>query len=372
MDPQVAEDIRSNVLKWLEPTPFASSSLEPLTGGTANFIYRAHLLKPLENGTEDVLIKHGEGWVANSPDLKIPTSRCEIEEECLKALDSFPVPAPSGTYKYSVRTPKCFLFDAESSTQVQEYLPGGLSLKNYALKNFAAPTPAAQRAQCHQLGQALGRWIREFHDATAARSDIRAQLARNKPMQDLKHMINFTWLLLRVGKFPGILTEAKDVFESVKRMATEELENEDGLQPLHGDFWSGNILLPDAPIQEGVEIPVFVIDWEMAQLGVRSMDLGQMIAELYELWLYKKIDGGLWMVQGFAEGYGKVSEKFAFRTAIQVGCHLVNFGTSVQGWGTPEQIDEVATIGRDLIVNGWQENRKWFESDDLGCLFSQV
>jgi hypothetical protein len=117
---------------------------------------------------------------------------------------------------------------------------------------------------------------------------------------------------------------------------------------------------------------VFVIDWEMSHQGVPNLDVGQMIAELYEIWLYKKITAGLWMVQGFTEGYGKVGEDFALRTAIQLGCHLVNFGTSAPGWGTPEQVEGVARTGRDIIINGWQKNRSWFESGELACLFSQI
>lgn len=108
----------------------------------------------------------------------------------------------------------------------------------------------------------------------------------------------------------------------------------------------------------------------MAQLGVPSLDLGQMIAELYELRLFKSIDAGLWIIQGLVEAYGISDEDFAFRTAIQVGAHLVCFGTTVQGWGTPEQVESVVRTGRDLIVNAWKKERAWFESGDLACLFS--
>lgn len=76
MDPQTADQIQSKAFEWLKGTPFASTSLEPLTGGTANFVYRAHLAKPLDDGTTDVLVKHGEGYVANSPDFQLTTSRC--------------------------------------------------------------------------------------------------------------------------------------------------------------------------------------------------------------------------------------------------------------------------------------------------------
>lgn len=133
-----------------------------------------------------------------------------------------------------------------------------------------------------------------------------------------------------------------------------------------------SVLLPNVPIQEGVDVPMFVIDWEMAQLGKQNLDVGQMIAELYELKLYKDISGGLWMIQGFLDGYGAVIEEFAFRTAIQVGAHLVCFGTSVQGWGTPEQVENVARTGKEIIVHAWEKDRSWFETNDLACLFSKI
>ncbi|KAI0127474.1 kinase-like domain-containing protein [Xylariales sp. AK1849] len=374
MNAQAAEEIKSEILRWLEGTRFASASLEPLSGSTANFIYRAHLVEPLDDAasTTDVLVKHGEGYVANHPDFKLTTFRCLIEEECLKALASFRItakPDPISPYNYVVRTPKCFLFDEKSNTQVQEYLPNGVDLKTYALKNFPSPTPESQRPQCLQLGKSLGKWLRAFHDWTAEHPKLGAELAKNQEMQAMKHMINYQWLIRRIEQFPDILGEAKEVFEEVEMMAAEELKGD--IQPIHGDFWSGNVLLPDAPIQGGDEVPMFVIDWELAQLGVRNLDLGQMIAELYELWLYKKIEAGRWMVEGFVEGYGVVTRGFAFRTVIQVGCHLVCFGTSVPGWGTPEQVKDVARLGRDLIINGWQEDTEWLQRSDLGCLLDQ-
>lgn len=125
-------------------------------------------------------------------------------------------------------------------------------------------------------------------------------------------------------------------------------------------------------MKAGENIPVFVVDWEQAQLGVPNLDLGQMIAEMYELWLFRSTPAGLGMIRGLVEAYGWVSEEFAFRTAIQVGCHLVCFGTIVAGWGTPEQVEQVAIRGRDLIQHGWNKDRAWFDSGELSCLFSQV
>lgn len=132
-----------------------------------------------------------------------------------------------------------------------------------------------------------------------------------------------------------------------------------------------SILLPNAPLTGQSATTVFVIDWEMCQIGNRALDLGQMIAELYETKLFKKVECGLWIVEGFLEGYGALNDEMAFRTAIHVGVHLVCWGSRVPGWGSQQQIEEVVTVGRDLIVQGWKKNKAWFEGDCLRCLFGR-
>jgi hypothetical protein len=110
----------------------------------------------------------------------------------------------------------------------------------------------------------------------------------------------------------------------------------------------------------------------MAQLGVHALDHGEMIGELYALWLYKKIDAGLWMIQDYAEGLGEQSETSSWRSVCQIGCHLVTFGTLAPGWGTPEQVEDVARLGRDIVLHAWRRDRKWFEKSELACFFAQV
>ncbi|CAJ2506030.1 Uu.00g001600.m01.CDS01 [Anthostomella pinea] len=374
MDSASRDRITSKVLKDLEDTRFAASALKALSGGSANFIYRADLRTALDDGTREVLIKHSEGYVANHPDFKLTVARCRIEEECLKALSKLPIVGreSSGGFNFIARTPRFYHFDEQNNTQVQEYLPNSKDLKTYALKAYSDTTPETEKTQCVQLGRALGKWLRNFHTWAASQPELRKTVAVNREMQQLKNRINFSWLLDRVTQFPSVLSDAQEIFEEVKKMAAAELEDESRLQVIHGDFWTGNILLPDSPIKEGVDIPMFVIDWEMSQIGVPGLDVGQMIAELYELKLYRSIEAGLWMVQGFVEGYGIVSEDFAFRTAIQVGAHLVCFGTSVQGWGPPVQVEVVARTGKEIIVHAWRKDRKWFEGGDLACLFSKT
>ncbi len=129
--------------------------------------------------------------------------------------------------------------------------------------------------------------------------------------------------------------------------------------------------MPDKPLQKGLETPVFIVDWESCQLGLRPLDLGQMIAELYELSLFKDIDEGKWLIEGFAAGYGQIDDDFAFRTVLHTGTHLVCWGSRVPGWGTETQVQQVVGIGKELIVRAWRRDRAWFEAGDLACLFNR-
>lgn len=113
-----------------------------------------------------------------------------------------------------------------------------------------------------------------------------------------------------------------------------------------------SILIPSTLLVNQSKTILFVVDWELTQIGSRALDLGQMVAELYETKLFKEIDCGMWVIEGLLEGYGPLSDKMAFRTAIQVGVHLVCWGSRMPGWGSQQQIKEVVKAGTNLIVQG--------------------
>lgn len=129
----------------------------------------------------------------------------------------------------------------------------------------------------------------------------------------------------------------------------------------------GSAILQDAPLKMGTQ--VFIIDWEFCQLGSPTMDLGQMVAEIYQLYLYMDIEDAMWLIEGLVRGYGYIDDKFAFRTAIHIGTHLISFGSRLKEWGTETQIQESVRIGMGMIEHAWHEDRDWFEAGDLACLF---
>lgn len=251
---RIAEEIQ----KELGSTNFACSSLDPLSGGLANFVFKGRLAHPLPDGSQEVAVKHGEGYVAGMPDWKITTDRCvsrtpscnhhrdppltrgrqHIEEACLKAVSGMPG-TPSGPCV--VRTPKLYHFNDNTNTQVQELLHNTISLKDYALKYFSSPSnDSSTKLLCLDIGKSLGLWLKNFHRWTSQpeQSDLRSVLRGNESIQSLRHKANYSNLLADADTYSEILADAKEVFAQVEKMATEELQRSD-LEVIHGDFWTG-------------------------------------------------------------------------------------------------------------------------------------
>ncbi|CEJ62153.1 hypothetical protein PMG11_10661 [Penicillium brasilianum] len=360
------DEVRKEVEQQLAQTSFRCSSLSQLSGGTANFVYRGI---PLSGDPESIIIKHTKNYLSSNASFKLDAERCHFEGAILKALDGLESPELSD--KIKIKTPQLFHFDKETNTQVLEDLPDSVDLKHYLISEASRDM---SKTSALALGNSLGSWLRAFHSwaAKPEQAEIREILSRNQPLKDLKFYINYIWLLDTIGKFPTILEDSRDVFEKVRESAAEELkrtEYDDEYNVIHGDFWTGNVLMSSMPLTSDSQTTLFVIDWEMAQIGSRALDLGQMIAETYETKLFKNVEHGVWVIEGLMDAYGHLTDRMAFRTAIQVGTHLVCFGSRVAGWGSPEQVEEVVNVGRDLIVQAWKENKSWFEGHHLRCLF---
>jgi len=72
-----SQDISSTVQGSLEGSIYSCISLEKLSGGTANYVFRGVLAKPLEeDGSKTVVIKHTPPYVAAHPDFKLTATRC--------------------------------------------------------------------------------------------------------------------------------------------------------------------------------------------------------------------------------------------------------------------------------------------------------
>ncbi|KAK2777317.1 phosphotransferase enzyme family protein [Colletotrichum kahawae] len=384
---QTSDEVQLRVQEWMQAPSYSAISLTSLTGGQTNFTYLARLRQAFDdkdgNRAMEVMVKHGEPYMARHPINPMTIERCNVEAACLKELEVMSLCLRSQeSSNITVKSPRCYVYDEEAKTQIQEYLPDVVHLKKHLLKFPSSNTPVDLRPQYQNIGGAMAKYISQFHGLTNSilesdgpdviGSSLNEALYKDNQMQKLRQMINYDWLLERVTQFPSILGHMRSIFEEVKGQALEEIRGGNKtLTVIHGDFCPQNVLIRDTPLTANLDTSIYVVDWENVQLGVRSMDHGEMLGELYATWLCQG-SASLWIAEGYCRGLGDLSESSALQIALQLGIHLVSFGTISREMETLEQARDVARIGGEFIINAWGKKKAWFEQSELSFLFSTV
>lgn len=352
------------VLHRLSQTHYACSSLSKLATRPANFVYRGVLTKSCltDNGTTatTVIIKHS-----------IDSVHTETDESLLSSLASL-LPAQASGKTVVIKAPRLYLFDRETNTQVLEDLINAGSFKSILF----SPAADSLVPQPPVIGRHLGSWLRSFHDWSSApqQAAIRNQLWQKDPVRKLKYLVTFDVFLAVLEKFPELLEDHQQTLKEVQEAMAADFQKpstdaDEGWGLIHGDLWSGNILLSNPPWNEPPQLGI--IDWEFAQFGHRSYDLGQIVGDLYEKAVFLNADTKS-VMEAIIDGYGDLSDDMAFRTAIYVGVHLIGWYHRRPRTAPPVAQEVVVaglTIGRDFICKGWKKDRKFFESTALASLF---
>ncbi|KAF2718264.1 hypothetical protein K431DRAFT_322527 [Polychaeton citri CBS 116435] len=391
----VPDHILDKITQQLSTTRYASI-LKPLSGGTVNFVFRGILAEPIAipDGitSKTIIVKHSTEFLAVNKDFAIDISRCvnhnstlftSGQESMLNVLNNF----PSNLEGPVVKAPYLYFFDKKTNTQILEDFPSAVDLKSILVSpsNNEVFTPLVAAA----LGWRLGSWLRSFHDWTsrAPQAGLTATIGQNKAMRDLKYLVTYDSFLKVLENFPKPLEGVRETLEEVKAAAEDEFrrsvgdpiaDGREGWGVIHGDFWTGNVLVPEVPPLQAKtlgEAKSFVVDWEFVQFGHRAYDVGQMIGCLYERKHFKNANGAIAAIEKFVRGYGQVSDDFAFRSAIHTGIHLI-------GWYTRRpanaplpfaltEVEEIIRLGRDFILKAWVRDKKWFAQTLLASFFER-
>jgi len=104
------------------------------------------------------------------------------------------------------------------------------------------------------------------------------------------------------------------------------------------------------------------------------VDIGGMLADLYERKHFRGVAASLPAIQGFLEGYGPLDEELAFTIAIHAGVHLICwYYRRDRDAPLPHPLPVVLaalTLGRDLVLAGWRKDTEWLQTTFLGPLFA--
>ncbi|RYC61629.1 peptidase [Xylaria longipes] len=372
----------SKVSQVLSETPYACFSLMQLTNGTTNFVFRGELVHPMfdevtGSTASTVIIKHSLEHAALNKDLLIDSSRAFYEVSMLDVLNDL----PSGIV--GIKAPRLHLFIRDYNIQILEDFPATVDLKSL----FVSPTADSilTSSLAASVGHDIGSWLRSFHDWSMSPNGRLKHIGDNEPMRKLKYAITYdAYLKVLDDHFPDLLEDYRPLLEQVQNVASNEFEKAsedrhgDNWGPIHGDFWTGNVLLSrdtsSSDTQRLCGVKLFIVDWEFAQFGHRAYDIGQMIGDIYERGHFSDAEGAIPAIEGFIRGYGGLNnDRLGFRVAIHAGVHLIGWyirrAPTAPLLFSLERITEAMRIGRDWVLKGWQKDKKYFKSTPFALLF---
>ena len=313
----MADQKTFDIVRYLRSAGIQYRTLQKLTGGTANFVWRA-----VDESGHSRVIKHAEAYVAKNPKIPFPLDRMDFEH---RALNLIPTYLPSNDF---ILLPGVYRYDAEQHVLI--IADGGSRTLKDAYRD---PT-----IDVLEYGRQIGAWLASLHQSTkgtAIGDNITA-----------KHIYRHSY---RNASAAAKRFGLDSVLAESVNLEYGNLLSMDDDCVCHGDFWPGNVLVGD----QGLTI----VDWEMVRRGCGATDVGQFAAEAY---LLDKFYGNRGLQSAFLSGYKQaqdLEDDFIKRVQVHMGVHLAFWPTVVQ-WASHEETEKVLLMGYEMISDASGDNWK--------------
>ncbi|KAH9486413.1 4-hydroxytryptamine kinase [Psilocybe cubensis] len=365
--PTLDLSLEADVRVYLAKTPFASTDVQPLSGGTGNYVFRLRLDAPYE-GRRTVVLKHAKPFVKDLPELAFELSRQKYEVEALRRVRGW-LPADS-----LVTVPEVHLFDEDAHVIIMDDAgEDAISLKSYIQQGHAT------LASAKKIGAAVGAFLGGMHKWGKGNKELCAAVAGNSQAKAMSAWVFYGRLLPTLSGDSGVpklmdppLVAAAEDLEVIKGLVEETtaalLAVDD--QFVMGDFWPGNMMLRIDG--QGEVEGISVLDWELTKTGLSGLDIGQFCAEMHLLRRSQpEVCGSTatGVLEEFLKEYKRTcepGEEVARRTVVQWGVHMAVLGARVD-WGDKEASRRLVLEGVRIVVDGVQ-SRSLGENGHVGGL----
>ncbi|KAF9162237.1 hypothetical protein DFQ26_003740 [Actinomortierella ambigua] len=352
------------ILKYLQSKEAtrAITEVEKLSGGTANFVWRATVGTPsadIFDGAKTVIVKHAEGYFADCKVI-VDKIRMEYENRVLSIVHQ----AANDDEKIAtdrVHVPRVFYFDTLNCVTVQEDGGSAPHLKDYISSLEQAPPKELSTA----IGSSLGEFVARLH---LYGHRHREQLNRPDQMHsqvalDLSRSVWFDDISNALPRHDFILDEDKAILSAAAAWGCQRLMTEPETLA-HGDLWPGNILIKtNVNLQHQHQLEqLCVIDWEWSRYAPAAMDLGQLMAESITLDRYRHpcVEIQTSFLDSYCETYKDKLNVVDLKTAaIHTGCHLVVW-IPCRVWFPKAKTKDIISLGTEYMKHAWNENWDWF------------
>ncbi|TFK27869.1 hypothetical protein FA15DRAFT_692168 [Coprinopsis marcescibilis] len=326
------------------------TNVDRVTGGLANHTYRARFEGP--DGPYSLIVKYSPPNVAFDINFALTNKRGFFEYSSLAHVPKLPTSVPnlvdhSKAVHYDTEAHVLVLADVGKSAQ---------TLKKRLIDD-------ATTIDVRSIGRGLGEWLAELHlwGETDAAAPLREVLSKNIEVADVA--LRYT--------FGGLVPDDDPLWKEV-RQHVESIRAAIPTSPfiVHGDFWTGNVLLSDG--DEPGTPKLTVLDWEACNCrAIPWNDIGQMCSEMYQPTFFGHAgEEGPQLIAAFLEGYKSrkaISKEDARMAVVRFGVHLFVW-PGMSGWGNDESVGRCKELGREYIQRAWSRDWEWIKSSTLGEL----
>ncbi|KAG6911322.1 hypothetical protein DXG01_000993 [Tephrocybe rancida] len=349
------------VQAYLSSTTYASHTVTALTGGTANFAYRIHLIAPIDGHQTYVLRsgRHERGTDADFLPVQI------FEYEAMTRVKAW-LPADS-----LVSVPTIYKFDKEHHVLIMEDCGTDiLTLKDFMLqsRDDTSTTLAAS------IGTSLGHFIGGMHEWSRANPNgILDLFSEHKQALQVSAWATYGRLVQTLKPSKGddvppaladpplVLADAE--VDVVKRVAENFVM---------GDFWPGNIMFT---LDEQQKLrKVYIFDWELAKPGLPGVEIGQFCAEVHLVRRYAPAAEKFTTIvlNTFLRAYAERAKpdiQIARSALTHWGTHLAVWTSRVSTWAEDKgKARSIVGEGVKLIVAAEEANVDTLSSSFVGPL----
>ncbi|KAG8825071.1 Carboxy-terminal domain (CTD) phosphatase [Serendipita sp. 399] len=279
-------------------TPFFASSVIRLSGGFANWTYRAALKEPYKyidsigqhTVLKTIVIKFSSN--ATSLDASVPLDlyRTRAEVAALRLVSGLDLPHFCGiaTSQTDRTQPTIFLPELvfyDTTNHVGCYVDlGNLP----TLMQYLTDHPGQEAVEiATRTGRLLGEFLAGLHiwgwKVLQTESSILDLFKRSVGAKE-----HCAWRT--IGLVEGVAKEYQIEADWEKITNTLKREVLDVEQTFNmGDFWTGNVLIEMQGPTSQVIKALYILDWELAKTGRASTDIAQFAAEAYMLRQYNTL-----------------------------------------------------------------------------------
>ncbi|KAI6031548.1 kinase-like domain-containing protein [Pisolithus microcarpus] len=368
------------VQAYLENTPFASHTVDLLSGGFSNFTYRIHLHAPID-GRSTFVLKYTPPYVAMGGHTRTPLSSERQATEASRLSHQLSI--RSG--EITVEVPTLRLHDEEMHVMITDDAGIDTRTLKEVLINESLPTTLLE-----EMGVALGRFLGHLHGLHERRDVDLSLFAKNEVGKTISAWVTYGRIVSTLtgnDEIPALPNPPLEIpgeklaaFSKLVEARSKEVRSSTAADAVtHGDFWPGNVVVR---LRRGVDgkaealQKLYVLDWEVAKTGLPGLDLGQFCAELYLISRFhpRREECATAVMTSFLSAYrrstNKVDPALAGVTVGHIGAHLVTWTPRIS-WGGREQTRKVVQEGVEMLSLGCVGTASSLQDSIVGPLLSE-